>query len=129
MFGALAAKTKTIDVLVNNAFGKLEDELVKTDADALVEFFRVSLAGTADVIRQSIPLLTRSKAAHIINIVADWGFPMHNVMTGPSAYISAKYGVHGLGVALQTEITKLGIRTTNLCPGIVAAETEFGTTD
>ena len=129
MFGGLAAKTKDIDVLVNNAFGKMENELVKTDGQALAEFFQTSLAGTADVIRQTIPFLRRSKHAHIVNIVADWGFPMHNVMTGPSAYISAKYAVHGLGVALQTEIAKLGIRTTNLCPGIVAADTNFGTSD
>lgn len=129
MFEKLLAKTTTIDVLVNNAFGKLESELVKTDGAALAEFFQVSLTGTADVIRQTIPFLKRSKDGHIVNIVADWGFPMHNVMTGPSAYISAKYAVHGLGVALQTEIAKLGIKTTNLCPGIVAADTEYGASD
>jgi NAD(P)-dependent dehydrogenase (short-subunit alcohol dehydrogenase family) len=129
MFAELTDKTKVLDVLINNAFGKLESELVQTDGDALAEFFRVSLAGTADVIRQAIPLLKRSKSPRIVNIVADWGFPMHNIMTGPSAYIAAKYGVHGLGVALQTELAKLGIRTTNLCPGIVAADTEFGITD
>ncbi len=129
MFAELASKTKVLDVLVNNAFGKLESELVETDGEALAEFFRVSLAGTADVIRQAVPLLKRSKAARIVNIVADWGIPMHNIMTGPSAYIAAKYGVYGLGVALQTELAKLRIRTTNLCPGIVAADTEFGTTD
>ena len=129
MFEGLSAKTKEIDVLVNNAFGKLEEELVKTNGGTLTEFFQTSVVGTADVIRQTIPLLKRSTHARIINIVADWGFPMHNVMTGSSAYISAKYAVHGLGVALQTEIAKLGIRTTNLCPGIIAADTEFGTTD
>ena len=129
MFKALSAKTKNVDILINNAFGKLEDELVKTDGKALAEFFQVSLAGTADMIRQTIPFLKRSKDAHIVNIVADWGFAMHNVMTGPSAYISAKYAVHGLGVALQTEIAKLGIKTTSLCPGIVAADIEYGTSD
>ncbi|MBI4026523.1 MAG: SDR family NAD(P)-dependent oxidoreductase [Verrucomicrobia bacterium] len=129
MFEELSAKTKTLDVLINNAFGKLESELVGTNGEALAEFFQVSLAGTADVIRQTIPFLKRNKAGNIVNIVADWGFPMHNVMTGPSAYISAKYAVHGLGAALQTEVAKFGIKTTNLCPGIVAADIDYGTTD
>ena len=126
MFEKLKTRTKNLDILVNNAFGKLEDELVKTDGQSLSEFFQVSVAGTADVIRQCLPLLKQSKTSHVVNIVADWGFPMHNVMTGPSAYISAKYAVHGLGAALQTEIAKFGIMTTNLCPGVMAADTEFG---
>jgi short-subunit dehydrogenase len=129
MFEELSSKTNVIDVLIGNAFGKMENELLKTDGEALTEFFRVSVVGTADVIRHTIPFLKHSKDARIINIVADWGFPMHNVMTGPSAYISAKYAVHGLGAALQTEIAKLGIKTTNLCPGIVAADVEYGTSD
>jgi NADP-dependent 3-hydroxy acid dehydrogenase YdfG len=127
MFETIAKETNSIDVLVNNAFGKLEDPITKADPDSIVEFFQVSLAGTAEVIRLTIPLLKKSKDAHIINIVADWGFPMHNIMTGPSLYIAAKYGIHGLGAALQTEISSLGIRTTNVCPGIVAANTKYGT--
>lgn len=129
MFKELSLKANAIDILINNAFGKMEKPLIETDGDALTEFFQVSVVGTAEMIRQTIPFLKQSKAPHIINIVADWGFPMHNVMTGPSAYISAKYAVHGLGAALQTEIAKLGIKTTNLCPGIVAADTEYGTSD
>ena len=92
-------------------------------------FFQISLAGTAQVIQRSLPLLQSAPSPHVINIVADWGFPMHNIMTGPSLYIAAKYGLHGLGAALQTELGKHNIRTTNLCPGIVAANTEYGTDD
>ena len=129
MFRQLASQTKKLDVLINNAFGKLEDPISKADPERITEFFRVSLAGTSEVIKGSLPFLKRAKGSHIVNIVADWGFPMHNIMTGPSLYIAAKYGIHGLGVALQTEIAKMGIRVTNLCPGIVAADTEFGATE
>jgi len=129
MFTAISKKAKKVDVLINNAFGKLEDPIDKADPAAIITFFQVSLAGTAEIIRRSLPLLKKSKEAHIINIVADWGFPMHNIMTGPSLYIAAKYGVHGLGAALQTEVSKMGIRTTNVCPGIVAADTRHDTTE
>lgn len=127
MFEQVGKQAKKIDVLLNNAFGKLEDPIAKAESQAIVEFFQVCLAGTAEVIRLSIPFLKRSDDAHIVNIVADWGFPMHNIMTGPSLYVAAKYGLHGLGAALQTEISGLGIRTTNVCPGIVAANTKYGT--
>lgn len=125
MFKVIGKKTKSINVLVNNAFGKLESPLIEAKPAELAEFFQVSMVGTSEVIRRSIPLLRKAKQSNIINIVADWGIPMHNIMTGPSAYIAAKYGVHGLGVALQTEIAKFGIRTTNVCPGVMAADTTF----
>ncbi len=44
MFDELSAKTKRLDVLINNAFGKLESELVGTDGEALAEFFQVRRA-------------------------------------------------------------------------------------
>jgi NAD(P)-dependent dehydrogenase (short-subunit alcohol dehydrogenase family) len=89
----------------------------------------VSVAGTAQVIRSVLDLLKKSTAPRIINIVADWGFPMHNIMTGPAPYIAAKYAVHGLGAALQTELGVFGIRTTNLCPGVVAADAGYDMPD
>ncbi|MCX6625708.1 MAG: SDR family NAD(P)-dependent oxidoreductase [Acidobacteria bacterium] len=119
------SETGGLNCLINNAFGKLEDKIVDASGDALREFFDVSIAGTADVVRSAVPLLQGSSPSHIMNIVADWGFPMHNIMTGPALYIAAKYGVHGLGVALQTEIASLGIKTSNICPGIVAADSPF----
>lgn len=63
-----------------------------------------------------------SSASWPRNIVADWGTPMHNIMTGPAIYVAGKYGVYGLGAALQVELAGHRIRTTNLCPGIVAAD-------
>jgi len=122
MFTEVSKSVKHVDLLLNCAFGKLEDPLSQTDSARLREFFAVSLAGTADVIRRTLPLLEKSQAPRIVNVVADWGFPMHNIMTGPSAYIAGKYGVHGLGAALQMELGDFGIRTTNLCPGILDME-------
>lgn len=125
MFSAIEEKTDSLNVLVNNAFGKLEDTLMDADPTAIPAFFQICLAGTAEVIQKSVPFLTKSQPSHIINIAADWGFPMHNIMTGPSLYIAAKYGIHGLGAALQTELAPFGIRTTNVCPGVIAADEPF----
>lgn len=124
-FRKLSQSGITIDVLINNAFGKLECPLVEAHSDALNDFFAVSVAGTANVIRNALPLMKPSRLRNIINIVADWGFPMHNIMTGPAPYIAAKYAIHGLGAALQTELAAFQIRTTTLCPGIVEADAAY----
>ena len=129
MFESIRGLVNSVDLLVNNAFGKLESSLADSDDSDIEEFYRVALSGTALVTKHALPLLRQAEVSRVINIVADWGFPMHNIMTGPAIYVSGKYGVHGLGAALQMELGEYGIRTTNLCPGIVAADFEFGGSD
>lgn len=125
----LESNTPHLDLLINNAFGSLDKPLHDCQPDELSAFIQISVGGTAQVVRSVLGLLRKAPSPRIMNIVADWGFPMHNIMTGPSPYISAKYAVHGLGAALQTELGAFGIRTTNLCPGVVAAEAEYGLGD
>lgn len=117
--------TSVLDLVINNAFGKIEKPLHECELDELSSFIQVSVVGTTQVVRVLLDLLKKSSSPRIINIVADWGFPMHNIMTGPAPYISAKYAIHGLGAALQTELGAFGIRTTNICPGIVAADAGY----
>lgn len=121
----MATHVSSLDLLINNAFGKLESPLSESDPEDIAAFFSVSVTGTVLLTRSVLDLLAKASAPRIINIVADWGFPMHNIMTGPSPYIAGKYAVHGLGVALQTELGSQGIRTTNICPGIVAADAPY----
>ncbi len=122
MYESIAKNHNKIDVLINNAFGKLEVPIYESTTKETHDFFQISLAGTVEIIRGCIPFLKKAMQSNIINIVADWGNPMHNIMTGPSQYISAKYGVHGLGVALQTELIEFGIKTTNIFPGVIASD-------
>ncbi|MGA3136209.1 MAG: SDR family NAD(P)-dependent oxidoreductase [Terracidiphilus sp.] len=129
MFKAIQARHSYISVLINNAFGKLEDSLVEAAPEDITNHVQTSIAGTSEIIKLSVPLLARNKPGFIINIVADWGIPTHNILTGPSVYVATKYAVYGLGVALQMELGDFGIRTTNLCPGVIAATTSFGESD
>lgn len=126
---SLSRSTNNLDVLINCAFGQLETTIEETSLEDNTSFFNVSLAGTYEMIKRCIPLLRVNETSRIINIVADWGVPMHNVMTGPAIYIAGKYGVHGLGVALQSEIGKYGVRVTSLCPGVIAAEASADMSD
>lgn len=118
--------TDKIDLMINNAFGQVENKITDDISFKTIdEFYTVSLAGTFKMVKILIPYLQKGINSTIINIVADWGIPMHNISTGPSIYISGKYGLHGLGVALQTEISKLGIKTTNIFPGAIDIDIKF----
>lgn len=111
--------SKPIDVVINCSFGEYEDPISDASPSDIYEFYNASLSGPALVFSVIEKSLSKSSNPLIINIVADWGIPMHNIMAGSALYVSGKYGAHGLGVGLQTEFAKIGVRTTNIFPGIV----------
>jgi NAD(P)-dependent dehydrogenase (short-subunit alcohol dehydrogenase family) len=115
-----------LNILVNDAFGVGEESLEDMDPGAIHEFFATSASGTALITKALLPLLIKgfektSRKSQIINVVADWGFPMHNIFTGTPIYVAGKYAVHGFGVALQREVAPKGINVTNIYPGITAS--------
>jgi len=115
-----------IDLLINNAFGSAEKSLAELDPGDIHDFFETSVNGTVLITKAFLPVLQQRHKAHdrktqIINIVADWGFPMHNILTGTPSYVAAKYAIHGFGVALHRDVASTGINVTNVYPGIVAS--------
>lgn len=115
-----------VNLLINNAFGYGEDSLADIDPGQVYDFFATSAAGTALITKSCLDLLksaytATTRKSQIINIVADWGFPMQNILSGPSVYVAGKYAVHGFGVALHKEIAADGINVSNIYPGIIAS--------
>jgi NAD(P)-dependent dehydrogenase (short-subunit alcohol dehydrogenase family) len=120
-----------VHLLVNCAFGHIgEDQgksLLDVEAQDLVAFAQTSIVGTWLVTRELAPLLQASRGRAIF-IVADWGFPQHNVFLsttgdattrlGSEAYASAKHAITGLASSLER---MLGISTTGIYPGIIAS--------
>lgn len=115
-----------LNVLINNAFGYGERPLFEMGAGEIHDFFETSATGTVLITKALLSLLeqgykTIRRKSQIINIVADWGFPMHNIFTGTSVYVAGKYTVHGFGVALHREVAPRGVNVTNVYPGVVAS--------
>jgi 3-oxoacyl-[acyl-carrier protein] reductase len=126
----IAEEFGDLNVLVNNAFGYGESQLSEMDPGQIHDFFAISVTGTALITKSLLPVLERGytvsqRKSQIVNIVADWGFPMHNVMSGPSVYVSGKYAIHGFGVALHRETAPHGVNVSNLYPGIVASDLDI----
>ncbi|MBT9175371.1 MAG: putative ketoacyl reductase [candidate division WS2 bacterium] len=119
-----------INALINDAFGYGEKPLEEMDPGDIHDFFETSATGNVLVTKAFLGLLEESfkatsKKSQIINIVADWGFPMHNLFTGTSIYVAGKYAMHGFGVALHREVAPKGINVTNVYPGIVASSLDI----
>ena len=126
----LAEEFGCLHLLLNNAFGHGESPLFDMNPGEIHDFYATAATGTALVTKAFLPLLERGysetqRKSQIINVVADWGFPMHNILTGSSVYVSGKYAVHGLGVALHRETAPRGVNVTNLYPGIVASDCDL----
>jgi len=113
-----------LDFLINVAFGDLEDPLEECDDDELAHFIRVSVTGTMVLTRHLLPLFPEN-AGHIVNIVADWGLPMHNIMTDAmTPYISAKHAISGFTQILRRELglrSKPNLKVTGIYPGATAS--------
>jgi NAD(P)-dependent dehydrogenase (short-subunit alcohol dehydrogenase family) len=123
---------KAVHFVVTTVFGHIgEDEgrpLIDADPEDLQEFSRNSVLANWYILKAFAPLL-KPTGGRIVLIVADWGFPQHNVLTGlkrekmkPSlgseAYVSAKYAQHGLAASAER---MLRIPVCAIYPGIVAS--------
>jgi NAD(P)-dependent dehydrogenase (short-subunit alcohol dehydrogenase family) len=131
-FAAQSQKAlKIVHFVVTTVFGHIgEDEgrsLSDAEPEALLEFSRTSILSNWYTLKAFAPLLQQS-GGRIVLIVADWGFPQHNVLTGlrskqgslgSEAYVSAKYAQHGLVAAAER---MLGIPICGVYPGIIASK-------
>jgi 3-hydroxybutyrate dehydrogenase len=112
----LAALTRPVDVLVNNAglqhVSKLEDFPI-AKWDLLVQ---VMLVGVARLTRAVLPGMRERGFGRIVNIGS-----IHSLVASPfkSAYVAAKHGLLGFSkvVALETADTDITINT--ICPTYV----------
>lgn len=118
------SKLGGLDFLVNVAFGSLEDTLENSDDGDLTDFIQVSVTGTMLVVKKFIPQFPDG-IGHIVNIVADWGLPMHNILTDAiTPYISAKHAISGFTHTLRRELGVCGrpnLKVTGIYPGATAS--------
>ncbi|MHC4659025.1 MAG: SDR family NAD(P)-dependent oxidoreductase [Planctomycetota bacterium] len=103
-----------LDILVNNAgvthSAKLE-ETATADWDRL---FKVNTRAPFILCRQALPLLKKSEAAYIINIVSIVGVKCYPLQ---SAYTASKHALRGMTKSLAEELRGTNVRVHSICPG------------
>lgn len=112
----------SIDILINNA-GKLivKDFDQHTDED-WQEIFEVNFFSPMKLIRNCLPLLKRSKSAHIVNISTMGAFQGSSKFPGLAAYSSSKAALTNLTELLAEEFKPFNIRLNALAIGAVQTE-------
>jgi 3-hydroxybutyrate dehydrogenase len=113
---AVAAVTRPVDVLVNNAGLQHVAPLEEFPIDKWDVLIQVMLVGVARLTRALLPGMRERGFGRIINIGS-----IHSLVASPfkSAYVAAKHGLIGFSkvIALETANTDITINT--ICPTYV----------
>jgi 3-oxoacyl-[acyl-carrier protein] reductase len=107
-------KLGRLDILVNNAGVTHSAPLDQTLTEDWQRCITINARAPFILCRESLTLLRKSQAAHIINIasvVGVKGYPLQ------SAYTASKHALRGMTISLAEELRGSNIRVHLLCPG------------
>lgn len=118
---ALAAKVYEergrLDILHNNAGIGHAGPVQDTPLEDWRKVIDVNLFGVVNGIDAFVPrMIEQGGDAHIINTASMAGL---TASAGMAPYVTTKFGVTGMSLALDAELKTHGIRVTALCPGVI----------
>lgn len=121
---SIAEKCQSVDVLINNAGSLLKRKFEDIEEVEWKEMLEVNLLGPMKLIKTLMPLLARSKRAHVINIGSMGGFQSSVKFPGLTAYSASKSALAGFTECLAEELRSQGlnISVNCLCPGTVQTD-------
>ena len=119
-FNSLEDEWKNIDVLINNAgnahgFSSIDKGDLK-DWDAMMDG---NVKGLLYVSRGVIPGMVQRKSGHIVNISSVAGKLTYE---NGAVYCASKKAVEAISEGMRLDLTKHGIKVTNIAPGAVSTE-------
>jgi NADP-dependent 3-hydroxy acid dehydrogenase YdfG len=107
-------KCGNIDVLVNNASITAFKSFIDTKPPEFDDILETNLRGSYLMARAVLPLMTKRKRGHIINILS---VAAKTVFTGSAAYSASKAGMLAMFNVLRAEMRKYNIKISNIMPG------------
>ena len=122
LVGKIKAHAATIDALVNNAGTLVNKAFEKISAEELRAVYESNVFGAFRLTQAMLPLLKRSKHAHVLNISSMGGFQGSAKFKGLSAYSSSKGALAILSECLAEELREKNISVNCLCLGAVQTE-------
>jgi len=116
----------SVDILVNNAGVMLLSFLKNDHVDEWEQMVDVNIKGVLFGIHASLPVMLEQDAGHIINVSSVAG---HEVFPSSTVYSATKYAVRALSMGMEKELSRSGVRVTNISPGAVDTELTEHITD
>ena len=105
-----------LDILINNAATWLSGPMHSHDALSIVNTITANVTGTLLLTRGLLPLLKKSPAPDIVNMVSVSGMTNVPLQGASVAYIASKHGQAGITDALRQELRGTGVRITAVYP-------------
>ena len=117
---SLSDQWKAIDILINNAgnahgLSSIDQGEIE-DWDAMIDG---NVKGLLYVSRSIIPQMVEKKSGHIINLSSIAGKLTYE---NGAVYCASKRAVEAISEGMRLDLTKHGIKITNIAPGAVATE-------
>ncbi|MGP4075247.1 SDR family oxidoreductase [Halobacillus sp. K22] len=116
----------SVDILVNNAGVMLLSFLKNDHVGEWEQMVDVNIKGVLFGIHASLPVMLEQDAGHIINVSSVAG---HEVFPSSTVYSATKYAVRALSMGMEKELSRSGVRVTNISPGAVDTELTDHITD
>ena len=107
---------RALDILINNAAQWLPGKMDEHDAYAIAQVITGIVTGTLLFTRGLIPLLEKSGAGDIMNIVSISGIANTPLLGASVAYYAAKHGQSGMNDGLRQELRGRAIRVSAIYP-------------
>ena len=107
-------KYHRIDVLINSAGLLIDGELLTLQNNDIKNTIDVNLTGLIFVTKSVSKIMKKQKQGTILNINSQSG--ISSGMAEKSIYNASKYGVTGFSRCIQPELSKFGIRVTDIFP-------------
>jgi NAD(P)-dependent dehydrogenase (short-subunit alcohol dehydrogenase family) len=106
-----------VDVLHNNAGIGHAGQVKDTPLEDWQKVLDVNIFGVVNGLNAFVPrMVEQGGNAHIVNTASMAGL---TASAGMAPYVTSKFGVTGMSLALDAELKPSGIRVTALCPGVI----------
>jgi len=116
----LAASVESVDVLLNNAGGAVDQATVEqADVEDWARMFDLNALGTVRVTQALLPALRADGGGLVINLGSTAGRIAYE---GGGGYTAAKHAVRVITQTLRLELVAEPLRFTEIAPGMVKTE-------
>lgn len=109
----------TVDVLINNAGGGLNQPIHEADLSAWRTILDLNFTATASLCAKLLPSMIERGSGAIINISSISG---RNTEAGSAIYSASKHALNGLTGCMFEDVRDHGVKVTTIMPGFVATD-------
>lgn len=115
-----------VDILINNAGVMLLSYLKNDKVDEWEQMVDVNIKGVLYGIHAVLPAMIEKEQGHIVNVSSVAG---HEVSPSSTVYSATKFAVRALSIGMEKELSRTGVKVTNISPGAVETELTNHITD